>query len=119
MPVLHFHLLPNDKIFGFLQIQCIPSRKIKFCSYDETLIVLILHYIADKEGNPGYQIPCNTCLQSISREEDVFKHCGKGNPAFSFFPFNPLPNMPILGSSNLEANKNIMLKTWTNGDTII
>ena len=31
---------------------------------------------------------------------------------------NPLPHMPILGSSNSVANKNMMSKIWTNGDTI-
>ena len=31
---------------------------------------------------------------------------------------NPLPDMPILGSSNSEANKDMMSKTWTNGVTI-
>ena len=29
--------------------------------------------------------------------------------------FNPLPRIPILGSSNSAANKNMMSKTWTNG----
>ena len=33
--------------------------------------------------------------------------------------FNPLPHMPILGSSNLAAMKDIMSKIWTYGDTII
>ena len=28
--------------------------------------------------------------------------------------FNPLPHMPILGSSNSAANKNMMSKIWTN-----
>ena len=31
---------------------------------------------------------------------------------------NPLPHMPILGSSNSAANKDVMSKIWTNGDTI-
>ena len=31
----------------------------------------------------------------------------------------PLPDMPILGSSNSAANKDMMSKIWTNGDTII
>ena len=34
-------------------------------------------------------------------------------------PINPLPDMPILASSNSAANKDIMAKIWTNGDTII
>ena len=32
---------------------------------------------------------------------------------------NPLPHMPILGSSNSAANKDMMSKIWTNADTII
>ena len=32
---------------------------------------------------------------------------------------NPLPHMPMLGSSNSEANLDIKSKIWTNGDTII
>ena len=31
----------------------------------------------------------------------------------------PLSHIPILGSSNSGANKDIMSKIWTNGDTII
>ena len=33
--------------------------------------------------------------------------------------FNPVPYMPILGFSNSAANKDMMSKIWTNGDTII
>ena len=32
--------------------------------------------------------------------------------------FNPLPHMPILGSSTSAANKDMMSKTLTNGDKI-
>ena len=32
---------------------------------------------------------------------------------------NPLPDMPILGSSNSAVNKDILSKIRTNGDTII
>ena len=32
--------------------------------------------------------------------------------------FKPLPHMPTLGSSNSAANKDIMSKILTNGDTI-
>ena len=32
---------------------------------------------------------------------------------------NPLPDMPILGSSNSAANKDVVAKEWPNGDTII
>ena len=37
----------------------------------------------------------------------------------SFYIVNPLPYMPILGSPNSAANKDMMLKIWTNGDKII
>ena len=32
---------------------------------------------------------------------------------------NPLPDLPILGFSNSAANKDMMSKIWTKGDTII
>ena len=31
----------------------------------------------------------------------------------------PLPQMPILGSSNSAVNKDMMSKIWTNGDTTV
>ena len=31
---------------------------------------------------------------------------------------NPLPHVPILDSSNSAPNKDMMLKIWTNGDTV-
>ena len=33
--------------------------------------------------------------------------------------FNPLPDMPVLGSSNSASNKDMMSNIWTNGDTVI
>ena len=36
-----------------------------------------------------------------------------------FISSNPLTNMPILGSSNSAANKDMMTKIWKNGDTVI
>ena len=38
---------------------------------------------------------------------------------YSLTCLNPLPDMPILGFSNSAANKDMMSKIWTNGDTII
>ena len=35
------------------------------------------------------------------------------------FCLNPLPDMPILGSSTSAANKDMMSKILTNGDTVI
>ena len=36
-----------------------------------------------------------------------------------FLHVNPLPDIPILGSSNSAPNKDKRSKTWTNGNTII
>ena len=33
--------------------------------------------------------------------------------------FNPIPDMPVLGSSNSSANKDMVAKIWTNAGTII
>ena len=33
--------------------------------------------------------------------------------------FNPLPDVPILGLSSAAANKDMVARLWTNGDTII
>ena len=52
------------------------------------------------------------------------------SPKFSFFVekywnttckigVDPLPHLPILGSSNSATNKDLILKIWTNEDTII
>ena len=51
---------------------------------------------------------------------ELRKNCQKHyNLYFSLQSINPLPNMPVLGSSTSAANKDMMSKTWTNGDTII
>ena len=36
----------------------------------------------------------------------------------TLYGFNPLPDMPILGFSSSAANKDMMSKMMTNGDTI-
>ena len=43
----------------------------------------------------------------------------KGVSDCNTFYINPLPDMPILGSSSSVANKDMMSKIWTNGDSII
>ena len=39
--------------------------------------------------------------------------------SFSTDSFNPSPEMPILGSYNSVANKDMTSEIWENGDTII
>ena len=53
------------------------------------------------------------------------KHCGNWRKCYSHQHFlhflqcfNPLPDMPILGSSNSPANKDMMSKILKNGDII-
>ena len=54
-------------------------------------------------------------FENILEESSVTLHL-LSLPTFRLF--NPLPDMPILGSSNSAANKDMMSKIWTNGDTI-
>ena len=39
--------------------------------------------------------------------------------ARSLLGLNPLPDWPILGSSNSTSNKDMMSKIWINWDTVI
>ena len=54
----------------------------------------------------------------------LFGAMNHGNALSPFFQsmshtyINPLPHMPILGSSNSAANKDMMSKILINGDTI-
>ena len=38
-------------------------------------------------------------------------------PLYAWDPLNTLPHMPILSSSSSAVKKDMMAKTWTNGDT--
>ena len=50
------------------------------------------------------------CLQQ-NCEITIFKY------VVDRFQVNTLPDIPILGSSDSAANKGLMSKIWTNGDT--
>ena len=50
---------------------------------------------------------------------DFRYHEKKNDRQEHFLFFNPLPNKPILGSSNSAVNKDMMSKTWTNWETHI
>ena len=60
--------------------------------------------VFDRVGNI-YRKRENTGYQSLQKASNVKA-------------VNPLPHMPILGSSNSAANTDIMSKILTNGDTI-
>ena len=49
------------------------------------------------------------------RKNSFEEHFGEKNET----AVNPLPDIPLIGSSNSAGIKDMMLKIWTNGDTII
>ena len=68
------------------------------------------NFVTEMSGNfisSGLWQPCLSC-----RKEVVYN-------MFSNERINPLPDKPILGSSNSAANKDMMAEIWTKGDTII
>ena len=63
--------------------------------------------------NSRYQLFSKCLLPNQSKAYDL-------NHIYSvFYSVNPLPHMSNSGSSNSAANKDIMAKIWTKGDTII
>ena len=58
----------------------------------------------------------STMFSTLSKTDPVI---GVAHKLLSTFAINPLPYMPILGSSNSAGNKDMMSKIWTHGDTII
>ena len=74
---------------------------------------------------------CLLCTISVFDWEENIVQKGENSdhkhfllfPRFStaacFSVVNPLSDMPILGSLNSAASKDMMSKIWTNGDTII
>ena len=68
--------------------------------------------------------PKSDCSLSYVRSCIIVQHLAKGFEfclaALGFKElFNPLPDMPNLGSSNSAGNKDMMSKIWKNRDTII
>ena len=73
---------------------------------------------------------CNACFTTIFAFPAKFKKYKSFNLIICLHylplincrkkqPLNPLPDMPILGSSNSAANKDMTSKIWTNGDKMI
>ena len=71
-------------------------------------------------------LPCSRLFKIVEKREFTFKlvlemTCIKQSTALrdhysdTTAHLNPLPDMPILGSSNSAAIKNMMSKIWTNG----
>ena len=79
---------------------------------------LIKNYIKERE----IKQQLSHCAMSITvgniMEQWMLCNC-VGKCFFFLLMINPLPDKPILGSSGSAANKEMMSKTWTNGDTII
>ena len=51
-------------------------------------------------------------------EKACFPGASKGVIVWEWVKSYPLPEMPVLGSSNSAANKDMISKMWTNGDTV-
>ena len=82
-----------------------------------TFIISVLYgveKIVGKGENAGYQhfLVFPQCFLKLSLS-------GSLKVRIVWQRVNSLPNMPILRSTNSVANKDLMLKIWTNGDTII
>ena len=74
---------------------------------------MYLKSLPPKVVNPFQQALAFMCLRYKAFENTL----GKGEIAPN--KINPLPHMPILGSSNSAANTDMMSKIWTNWDTTI
>ena len=90
-----FNSLPNNKILDWSKFKAFADDKFTVARLMIS-VVFRTENIVGKGENVGYQ-----------------------HFLLSLRCLNPLPHMPILGSSNSAANKDMMSKTWTNGDTII
>ena len=59
------------------------------------------------------------CAGAFSLDQSKISSYGTGLTLYhTILTFNPLPHIPVLGSSNSAANKDMMAKIWTHGDTI-
>ena len=94
-----------------------PVRTLYFC---HAFIHLFLYYgICSQFIFKEAYIPCY-CSLAFVRDESIQQWLCVLELWYQtkVFFLNSLSNMPILGSSNSAANKDMMAKIWTNGDTI-
>ena len=105
--------MPNDKILDWSKFKAIADDKIKVTEKLKIFLACVENIVGKGE---------NACYQHFL----VFPQCfPKASSAGSFkvvivwYRVNPLSDMPILGFSTSAVKKNMMLKIWTNGDTII
>ena len=104
--------LPNDKILEWSKLKAFADNKIKVLKMMIFLYLIRLKTLWEKEKM--------LVISIFSFSYNVFESClFQRLGSFSSYIFNPLPDMQILGSSNSVANKDIMSKIWTNGDTLI
>ena len=71
--------------------------------------MFIYHTSCNKTGEIFTGVLMNFC--NIPRFQPTFY-----DNSNEVFLINPLPHMPILGSSSSVANKDMMSKIWKNGD---
>ena len=92
--IMYMYLTPFPNKFSYIAAASAPFHA--FLNF--LLRVFRTIYLPNQ-----WLLSCTTILQTMVSGEKI----------------NPLPDMPILGSSNSAANKNIMSKIWTKWDTII
>ena len=79
----------------------------------------LLCYLTYQKKNSSSEPPLNCFLQIwTGLKFYCFGKSLKWNST-CMWSFNPLPDMPILVSFNLVANKDMTAKVWTNGDSVI
>ena len=104
-----FHFLPNDTIVALSRLKALADD---LCNVTQN-ITLVLENIMGKGENASYQhfllLPYfqKAFSSGTSKVIIVWKRVKHA--------INPLPHMPILGSSNSAASKNMMSKLWTDG----
>ena len=66
-------------------------------------------------------MPLKRWIYFLGRVEDTMGNRENVTSIFSFSQnvFNPLPDMPILGSSDSTSDKDTMSEIWTDGDIVI
>ena len=57
------------------------------------------------------------CIHTLTKNYTIMIYTTNLLDLILYFFFNPLPHISIFGPCNSAANKDMMSKTWTNGDT--
>ena len=107
-----FNLLPDDKILDWSKLKQFADNNFKFDENSKKFSKRVENTVGKGEIACYEQfLLFPQCFQKAS-----FPGASKGVIVWEWV--NPLPRMPILGSCNSTANKDVMSKMLTNGDTV-